>query len=99
MKNCGHQNVRRHKEIKNGEQYIVLYIFLELDISYKREVASLVPSYYVGQSGKGMNNSIKLRTRKRSNKKKKTGNVNTEDSYQDIVKITEEFKMHPFLKY
>ena len=38
-----------------------------------------------------LNTSLIAKTRNKSNKKKNTGNVNNEDSYQDIVNITEEF--------
>ena len=31
MKSCGHLNVKKHKEIKNAEQYIALDIYSELD--------------------------------------------------------------------
>ena len=29
MKHCGHCNVRKHREIKNGENYITLDIYLK----------------------------------------------------------------------
>ena len=38
-----------------------------------------------------LNTSLIAKTRNKSNKKKNKGNVNNEDSYQDIVNITEEF--------
>ena len=38
MKSCGCCNVRRNKEIKNGEKYIALDIYLQLECLYKREV-------------------------------------------------------------
>ena len=47
------------------------------------------------QLTKGTTNSTTIKTRKGPNKKNKTGPANTEDSYQDIVKITEEFKSIP----
>ena len=31
MKNGGRHNFRKHREIKNGEQYVVLDIFLMFD--------------------------------------------------------------------
>ena len=95
LKNCRCCNVRRHKEINNGEQYIVLEIYLELGTSDKREISSLGPKYYVRRSSKGLTTSLTLKTRKISSKKKKTGTVNTKDSYQDFVKITEEFESTP----
>ena len=40
MRSCAHHNVRKHKEIKNGEQYIALEIYLQIDWLEKREVTS-----------------------------------------------------------
>ena len=40
MKSCGHRNVRKHKEIKNGDQYIALKISLNIVRLDKREVTS-----------------------------------------------------------
>ena len=40
MTSCGSHNVKNHREIKNGEQYIALDIYLEIDFMYKREVTS-----------------------------------------------------------
>ena len=37
MKSCGCRNVIKHKEIKNGEKYIALEIYLKLDCLDKRE--------------------------------------------------------------
>ena len=71
-------------------------IYLELGSSYKKEVNSLEPNYYVGKSYKGLTTNIMLNTRSKSNKKKNTGTVNTEYAYQDITNITYEFKKHPF---
>ena len=38
MKICGRRNVSKHREIKNGEQYIVLDVYSKLDFKDKREV-------------------------------------------------------------
>ena len=70
-------------------------LFLEFGISNKREVVSLGLTYHVGQSCKGQTTSLTLNTRRISNKNKKTSTVDTEYSYQDIVKIPEKFKSTP----
>ena len=36
MKRFGRRNVRKHREINNGEQYIILDISSNLDFLYKR---------------------------------------------------------------
>ena len=40
MKSCGRRNVRKHKETKNGKQYIILDISSKLDFMDKMEVNS-----------------------------------------------------------
>ena len=47
MTSCGRRNVRKHTEIKNGEQYTDLDVYLNLYFLDKREVTSSEPSYYV----------------------------------------------------
>ena len=47
MKSCVRHNVRKHKEINNSEQYIILYISSKLDILDKREITSLVSKKYM----------------------------------------------------
>ena len=63
MRSCGRRNVRKHKEINNGEQYIALDIFLQLDFLENREVTYSGSWYYVGISGMGINNFLYLMTR------------------------------------
>ena len=41
MKNVGHHSVRKHREIKNGEKYITLGIFLNFAILNRIEITSL----------------------------------------------------------
>ena len=40
MISCRRENVRKHREINNGEQYIILDIYLDLGCMYKREFTS-----------------------------------------------------------
>ena len=40
MQSSGYYNVSKHKEIKNGKQYIDLEIYLELGFLDKRKVTS-----------------------------------------------------------
>ena len=47
------------------------------------------------QSDKGVTTSLMLNTRRSSKNKKKTRTVNTEDSHQDILRITKEFQNIP----
>ena len=69
MTSCGRQNVRKHREIKNCEQYIILDISFKLNFLYKREFTYSELIYYMGRTDKGLITSLDLRT-KISNKKK-----------------------------
>ena len=70
MKNCERCNVRKHREINNGEKYIILYIYYKLGCMEKREVTSSESNNYMGRPGNKMNTYLDLST-KRSNKKQK----------------------------
>ena len=55
MKNHGRNNVRKHKEINNGWNYItldILFKFVSLD---KMKIISSETKDYLGRSGKGFN--------------------------------------------
>ena len=49
MTSCGKHNVRNHREINNGDQYIALDIYLELDFIDKRELHSSESRDYMGR--------------------------------------------------
>ena len=70
MKSCGRRNVRKHRDINNGEQYIALHISLDIDFPEKREVNFSKSRGYMGISGKGVITFLTIRT-KSPNKKKK----------------------------
>ena len=40
MTSCGRRNVRKCRDIKNGEKWIILAIYSKLYCMYKREVTS-----------------------------------------------------------
>ena len=40
MTSCGRKNVRKHRNIKNGEQYIILDIYSYIYCLYKRKLNS-----------------------------------------------------------
>ena len=72
MKSYGRRNVRKQKEINNGEQYIILDISSKLDYLDKGEFTSSVSKDYMGRPGKGLTTSMTLRT-KIPKKKKRQG--------------------------
>ena len=54
MKNCGRQNFRKHREIKNGDQYIVLDVYLKFGDFDKMKITYSEPKYYFGRSDMGL---------------------------------------------
>ena len=72
-KNCDCRNVRKHREIKNGEKYITLNISLKFGSLEKMKITSPEPKYYLVRSGKGLIISMCLKTNVRSNKTKSQG--------------------------
>ena len=72
MKNCGRQNVRKHIEIKNGENYITLDIYLNFSSLDNMKIFSSEQKDYLGIPGKGFLTYLGLKTIRRSKKKKKS---------------------------
>ena len=68
MKNSGKCNIRKHRETKNDERYIILDISSKIDFKDKREATYSESKDYMVRPGKGLTNSLDLRI-KRSNKK------------------------------
>ena len=51
MKNCGCCNVRKYREIKDGDKYITLEISLDFVSLDKIKITYSEPKYYLGRSG------------------------------------------------
>ena len=96
MKSCGRRYVRKHKEIKNGKQYIILDVSYNLDCLDKSEVTSSESKDYMVRSGKEMITSVSLST-KRSNKKQKASFSITGITNQDFIKMLKNFNSLTFL--
>ena len=60
---------------------------------------SSVPMDYMLRPGKGMNNYLTLRTRRRSKNKHNTKTTTTDVAIQKFVEILEEFKYVPYTGY
>ena len=73
MKICGCRNVRKHREIKNSEKYIIMDTSLQFVSLDKMEITSSEPKEYLGLSGKGLIVSLGLKTIAGSNKNKRQG--------------------------
>ena len=68
MKNCGHHNVRKQREIKGSDKNITLDISLKFDSMDKVRIKSSESKDNLGISGKGLITSLGIKA-KRSPKK------------------------------
>ena len=55
-------NVRKHRDIKDGEKYITLDIYLQCGSMDKMKITSSEPKEYLGRSGKELITSLGLNT-------------------------------------
>ena len=98
MTSCGICNVSKHREINNGEKYFILNISSKLDCMYKREVTSSESKYYMGIPGKGLTNSLDLRTKISNNKQWAIFSI-TGIAYQYFRKLLKNFNNSPYIGY
>ena len=73
MKNCVNRNVKKHRDIKDGDNYIALDISLGFFSLYKMKITYSEPKYYLGGSREELIASLGLKTIIRSKKKKRQG--------------------------
>ena len=62
IKNCGRRNVRKNRDIKNGENYITLDISLKFGSLDKMKITYSETNNYLGRSGKGLITSLGIKT-------------------------------------
>ena len=99
MKNYGHHNVRKHREIKDGERYITLEISLKFGSLDKMKITSSDPNYYLGISWKKLINTVGLKTIVGSKKNKKTRYAITNVSMKYLSEIIKESEKLPYEGY
>ena len=92
MKNCGHVNVRKHREINNGKKYINLDIYLNFFILENMKITSSEPEYYQVIPVKGLITSLGIKNIIRLKKLKKERSANTNVSLKEFSKIIKEFE-------
>ena len=68
MTSCGRHNVRKDREIKNGEKFIILDIHSKIYCLDNMGATSSEPRYYMGLTGKGLTTSLDLRGERSNNK-------------------------------
>ena len=99
MKNGSTQNVSKHREIKNNEQYVVLNISLKFGHLEKTKITYSDPKDYLVRSGKGLTTFLSLKYIRRSKNVKKEKFSITEVSLKYISSIFEDFKDVPYEGY
>ena len=98
MTSCGRCNVRKHRDINDGEQYIILNIYSKLDCLEKREDTYSESRDYMRILGKGLTTSLALRT-KIPNKKRKARFYITDITNHYFSKLLKKFNNSPYLGY
>ena len=98
MTSCGRHNVIRHSEIKDGEQFITLYISFNIYFMDKRKVDSSEPKDYMLRPSKGITTYLAIST-KRSNRKQKARFTITAITRQYLSKLLKKFEKSPYLGY
>ena len=71
MENCGHSNVRKHRDIKGGDKYVTLLIWLEFDSLDKMKITSSESKDNLVISGKGFITYMGIKAKVRPHKCKK----------------------------
>ena len=70
-KNCGRRNVIKHREIKDSDKYVTLYILLKFVSLDKMIIKPPEPTDNLERSGKGLITSLGLKAKISPHKYKK----------------------------
>ena len=87
MKICGLHNIRKHRDIKNDDNYITVDISLNFGSLYKIKITSSELKEYWVRSGKGVITCMGIKAIIRSNKNKKARYAISNFILNDISKI------------
>ena len=92
METFGRRNVSKHREIKDSDNYITLYILLKFGSLYKMIITSSEPKYYLERSGKGLIFYLGIKANVGPNKCKKSRYAILNVSMKDLSNILRDFK-------
>ena len=98
-KNCGCHNVRKQRDIKDIDKYIILSISLKFGSMNNTIITYPEPKDYLGRSGKRLITSMGLKTNVRPKENKNSRYAITNVSMMDISKIIKEFEKIPYKGY
>ena len=99
MKNCGHRNFRKHRDIKGSDKYVTLDILLKLDSLENMKITSSESKDKLGISGEGLITSLGLKAKASPNKYKKSRYAIVNISKKDLSKIIRDFERLPYENY
>ena len=92
MKNCTYRNVRKHRDINNGEQYIALGISIKFGNLNKIKITSSESKSHLGITGKELTTSLGLKVIRKLKKVERAKFSITEFSRKYLYNIIREFK-------
>ena len=96
MTSCGRRNVMKHREINNGEKYIILDISYKIYCLNKREVNYSESKDYTETPCKELTTSLALINRNLNNKQRSRFAI-SEITNQDFRKLLRKFNNSPYL--
>ena len=99
MENCGHRNVRKHREIKGSDKYVTLDISLEFDSLDKMKITSSESKDNLVKSVKVFITYLGLKGKVRPHKFKKSRYAIGNCSKKYFSKIIREFEKLPYESY
>ena len=95
---CGRRNIRKHRDIKNVEQWIILNMSYKLDCLDKKNFNSSESKDYMVRPGYRLTKYLDIRT-KSSNKKQKARFDITDITNKDFSQLLKQFKNSPYIGY
>ena len=99
MKNCGHQNFRKHRQIKGSDKFVTLDILLKIDSLYKMKITSSESKEKLVRSVKGLITSLGSYSKVSPHKYKKARYAIENVSKKDLSKIIKQFDKLPYESY
>ena len=99
MKHCGRRNVKKHREIKGSDKYVILDISLKLESLNNMKITSSESKDNLGRSGMGLIASLGIKSKVRPHKFKKARYAIGNFSKKDLSNIIKEFEKLSYKSY
>ena len=99
MKNCGHRNILKHRDIKGSDKYVTLDISLKFDSLDNRIITSSGSEVKLGISVKGLIISLGIKSKTSPKKYKRAWYSVRNVSKKDLSKIIRDFEKLTYGSY